>query len=84
MTYLMEFGFSTHQMRGFYVSLRRLAAMVTTADLFVLAVPATATAAPTPSVTITDVSVTEGNSGTVNATFTVQVALVPGTAARCR
>jgi Calx-beta domain len=50
---------------------------VTTAALFVLALPVPATAAPTPSVTITDATVIEGNSGTLNATFTIQVAPRP-------
>jgi large repetitive protein len=74
---LMRPTFSTRRMRVPSVAARRLAAGVTTAALFVLALPVPATAAPTPSVTITDVTVPEGNAGTVNATFTIQVAPRP-------
>ncbi len=42
-----------------------------------LGIPTPATGSPTPSVTIGDVTIAEGNAGTTNATFTIQASPPP-------
>jgi hypothetical protein len=64
-------------MRAFHGPVRRLLAGAVAAGLLVIAVPAPAAAAASPAVTINDVTVTEGNTGTMNATFTIQVSPHP-------
>jgi large repetitive protein len=64
-------------MRAFHGRVQRLVTGAVVAALLVVVIPAPATAAPTPNVTITDVMVTEGTGGTVNANFTIQAAPSP-------
>ena len=52
--------------------IRRLAGAVVTTALFLVALPSPASAAPVPSVAITDVTVLEGTGGAVTANFTIQ------------
>jgi hypothetical protein len=73
----MDPVFLARKLRGFHAPVRRLAAGAAAAAVFVLAVPAPAAAAPTPIVRITDVTVTEGTGGTVNASFTISAAPSP-------
>ena len=47
------------------------------AAVLVVVMPVPATAANTPNITITDVTVTEGTGGTVNANFTIQASPPP-------
>jgi hypothetical protein len=65
------------RMRAFHGCLRRALAGAVGAGLLVLAIPVPSMAAPTPSVTITDVTITEGTGGTVDANFTIQAAPAP-------
>ena len=50
---------------------RRLLACAVVGSLAVVAMPQLAVAAPTPKISVSDVTVTEGNAGTANATFTI-------------
>ena len=52
--------------------IRRLAGAVVATTLLLVALPSPASAAPVPSVAISDVTVLEGTGGSVTATFTIQ------------
>jgi large repetitive protein len=67
----------SNRMRVFHGCLRRALAGAVGAGLLVLAIPVPSMAARTPSVTITDVTVTEGTGGTPNANFTIQATPAP-------
>jgi chitinase len=56
---------------------RRLAGAFVTTALLLVALPSPASAAPVPSVAITDVTVLEGTGGTVTANFTIQASPPP-------
>jgi Calx-beta domain-containing protein len=58
--------------------LRRLLAGAVAAAIGVVALPLVATAAPTPSVTISNVAVTEGTGAAVMASFTIKASPRPG------
>jgi hypothetical protein len=59
-------------------ALRRLLAGAVAAAIAVVALPLVATAAPTPSVTIGNVAVTEGTGAAVMASFTIKASPRPG------
>ena len=73
----MDVSFPPFRMRAFHGRVQRLVTGAAAAALLVVLVPAPATAAPTPNVAISDVTVTEGTGGTVNANFTIQAAPSP-------
>ena len=59
-------------------AVRRLLAGTVAAAIAVVALPLVANAAPTPSVTITNVTVTEGTGAAVMASFTIKASPRPG------
>ena len=58
-------------MGGWAANARRIVGSVVAAGLVVLALPSGAGAAPGDQISVSDVTVTEGNAGTVNAAFTI-------------
>jgi len=71
----MDLSFPPFRIRAFHGHVQRLVTGAVAAALLVVLMPVPATAAPpTPSITITDVTVTEGTGGTVNASFTIATA----------
>jgi hypothetical protein len=67
-------------MRAFHGGVRRLLTGITAAALLVVAIPAPSTAASSPIVTISDVTLTEGTGGSASASFTIQANPHPRTA----
>jgi hypothetical protein len=72
----MDHGFPARRLRGSHVALRLLVG-TSAAALLLLSLPSSVAAAPTPSVTVTDVTVAESTGSAVNASFTIQVAPHP-------
>jgi hypothetical protein len=74
-TSMRVFGIPAHDARGGAV--RRAIGSALLAGILLVALAPTVSAAPNPTVTIGDVTVTEGNAGTTNAVFTIQVSPGP-------
>ena len=68
----------SHRRRAGIQAVRRLMAGAVAAAVAIVALPLVATAAPTPSVTINNVTVTEGTGATVMAAFTIKASPRPG------
>jgi hypothetical protein len=71
------FGIPAHDPRGGGGVVRRAIGSALLAGILLVALAPTVSAAPNPTLTIGDVTVTEGNAGTTNAVFTIQVSPAP-------
>ncbi|HET9671520.1 MAG TPA: Calx-beta domain-containing protein [Actinomycetota bacterium] len=73
----MEFRARGSDRRDGIATVRRLALALAVLGTLVVGLPAPATGAPTPSITIGDVTIPEGDVGSANATFTIQASPPP-------
>jgi hypothetical protein len=71
------FGIPAHDPRGGGGAVRRALGSALLSGILLVALAPTVSAAPNPTVTIGDVTVMEGNAGTTNAVFTIQVSPAP-------